>query len=67
VKQRGRKWIVQRVDAFNADSLHDRKEDAIARGREIAERHRGRLRIKGHDGRVEAEHDFSDAPSRRAP
>jgi hypothetical protein len=57
VKPRGRRWALQRQDAQSADSLHDRKEDAIARGIEIVERNRGRLRIKGKDGRVEDEYD----------
>jgi hypothetical protein len=45
-------------DAMNADSTHDTKEAAIARGTEIAKRAHGRLRIKGLDGRLEEEWVF---------
>ena len=55
VKSRGRRWVVQRQGAASADSLHDLKEDAIARGVDLAERNRGRLRIKARNGRVEDE------------
>jgi hypothetical protein len=49
---------VQRQDARFADSLHDTKDAAIARGVELGQRAEGRLRIKGVDGRVESERTF---------
>ena len=58
VKPRGRRWAVQRQDARFADSLHDTKDAAIARGVELGQRAEGRLRIKGIDGRVESERTF---------
>jgi len=63
IKRRARGWCVQRQDATSADSLHDRQEDAIARGTEIARRARGRLRIKDSAGRVQEEVDFSAEPA----
>jgi hypothetical protein len=68
IKRRARGWCVQRQDATSADSLHDRQEDAVARGIEIARRARGRLRIKDSTGRVLEEVDFSvdGAAPRRA-
>jgi hypothetical protein len=59
VKQRGSRWAVQRQGASHADSLHEDKEDAIARGLELGRRNHGRLRIKGRDGRVVEEHTFT--------
>ena len=58
VKRRGRRWVVQRQDARAADSLHDRQEDAVARGLEISRNARGRLRVKDQTGRVEREFSF---------
>jgi hypothetical protein len=63
VKARGRRWAVQRQDAGSADSVHDTKEAAIARGVELGQRAQGCLRIKGLDGRVESEHTFLGLPS----
>jgi hypothetical protein len=40
--------------------VHDRKEDAIARGIDLGRRARGRCRVKALDGRVEHEHVFCD-------
>jgi hypothetical protein len=31
------RWAVQRTETRRADSLHDRKTDAVARARELAE------------------------------
>jgi hypothetical protein len=61
VEARGRRWSVRREDALSADSLHDHKADAIARGIDLARRARGRCRVKARDGRIEEEHVFTDA------
>jgi hypothetical protein len=63
VKPRGRRWSVQRQDAARAESLHDTREHAIARGIEIGQRAHGRLRVKALNGRVELELTFTDLPS----
>jgi hypothetical protein len=60
VKPRGRRWAVQRQDASVAESLHDSKDDAIARGIEVGKRANGRVRVKAIDGRVEQELTFAD-------
>ena len=60
VKRRGRRWVVQRQDARAADSLHDHREDAVARGLEISRNAGGRLRVKDQTGRVEQEFSFDD-------
>ena len=52
VKSRGRRWVVIRQGAAAVDSVHDEKEAAITRGIDLAQRTRGRLRVKARDGRV---------------
>jgi hypothetical protein len=59
VEPRGARWSVIRQDALAADSLHDNKDDAIARGLELSQRHRGRLRVRGKDGRIELECEYA--------
>jgi hypothetical protein len=48
-------WVVKRRDATRSDSVHASREDAIARGLDLAQRYEGRLRVAepGH-GIVEA-------------
>ena len=60
MKARGRSWIVLREGATVADSVHDEKEAAIARGIDLAQRHHGRLRVKARDGRVEDERFYGE-------
>jgi hypothetical protein len=58
VKRRGRGWAVQRIDAVAASSMHDAREDAIARGIELTQRASGTLKVKDDRGRVEQEFSF---------
>jgi hypothetical protein len=60
VEPHGRRWKVRRQDAMRADSVHDRKDDAVARGIDLGRRAGGRCRVKAHDGRIENEHVFCD-------
>jgi hypothetical protein len=60
VEARGRRWSVRRQDAIHADSVHDVKDDAIARAIDLGRRARGRCRVKARDGRIEDEHVFCD-------
>ena len=46
------RWALQTDGTQGADSLHDRKADAIRRGRELAENKRTELVIKDERGRV---------------
>ena len=46
------RWAVQTDTAQRADSLHDRKSEAVKRGRERARDTQTELVIKGEDGRV---------------
>ena len=63
VKRRGPGWAVQRKDATVADSVHDAREPAIARGIDIARRAHGQLLVKDSAGRIEEEHDYSAEPA----
>jgi hypothetical protein len=60
VRPRGRRWAVLRQDAVCADSLHETKAAAIARGVELARRARGYVRIKAPSGRIEEGRDFTE-------
>ena len=48
----GGRWAVQIDGTQRADSLHDRKSDAVTRGRELAENKHAELVIKSGKGRV---------------
>jgi len=50
----GRRWAVQTDGTQRADSLHDRKSDAIARARELAGNKQTELVIKDATGRIAA-------------
>ena len=55
-------WAVQRDDSYRADSLHPAKDAAVTRGRELARRYQGHLRIKGADGRIQDENTYGPDP-----
>lgn len=46
-------WAVQRDETARASSLHDKKADAIAAGKDLAKKSGGELRIKGQDGKIQ--------------
>ena len=46
------RWAVQTDGTQRADSLHDRKSDAVRRGRELAESKRAELVIKNKMGQI---------------
>ena len=60
------RWAVQTDGTSRADSLHDRKTDAVRRGRELAENKQTELVIKGADGRIEQKNSHGNDP-RRTP
>lgn len=55
-------WAVQREGTKRADSLHSTKAAAVARGIELGRRHRGQVRIKGADGKIQDEHTYGRDP-----
>jgi hypothetical protein len=48
----GGRWAVQTDGTQRADSLHDRKCDAVAKGRELAGNRQTELTIKNEAGRI---------------
>src|SRR6187402_3577191 len=58
------RWAVQTDGTQRADSLHDRKSDAITRGRELAGNKQTELVIKGADGRIQGK-DSKGSDSRK--
>lgn len=55
-------WQVKRDGADRASSTHDRKADAVGRGRDLARRSEGELRIKGKDGRIQDSDSYGRDP-----
>lgn len=58
------RWAVQTVGTQRADSLHQRKSEALRRGRELAERKRTELVIKGENGRIVGKDSHGNDPRR---
>ena len=58
------RWAVQTDGTTRADSLHDRKTDAVRRGRELAENKQTELVIKGENGRIEQKSSHGNDPRR---
>lgn len=56
------RWAVQTDGTQRADSLHDRKSDAVVRGRELAENKQTELVIKGADGRIQQKNSHGNDP-----
>ena len=57
---------MQTDGTMRADSLHERKSDAVRRGRELAENKQTELVIKGENGRIEQKNSHGNDP-RRTP
>ncbi len=58
------RWAVQTDGTSRADSLHDRKADAVARARELADSKRTELVIKNESGRIMAKDSHGNDPRR---
>ena len=58
------RWAVQTDGTQRADSLHDRKSDAIARGRDLAGNKRAELVIKNQAGRIAGKDSRGNDPRR---
>ncbi len=58
------RWAVQTDGTSRADSLHDRKSDAVARGRELAENKQTELVIKNASGRIAGKDSHGNDPRR---
>jgi len=58
------RWAAQTDKTQRADSLHDRKSDAVSRGRELAANKRTELVIKDDRGRIIGKDSHGNDPRR---
>jgi hypothetical protein len=58
------RWAVQTDRTTRADSLHDRKSDAVARGRELAKNKQTELVVKDAAGKIAAKDSHGPDPRR---
>ena len=58
------RWAVQTDGTQRADSLHDRKSDALTRGRELAGNKGTELVIKNEAGRIAGKDSRGNDPRR---
>ena len=58
------RWAVQTDGTQRADSLHDRKSDAVRRGRELAGNKQTELVIRNERGRVDGKDSHGRDPRR---
>jgi hypothetical protein len=58
------RWAVQTDGTQRADSLHDRKSDAISRARELAQNKRTELVIKSGSGQIARRDSHGNDPRR---
>lgn len=61
VEPHDRGWAVRSEDAQRATKIYDRKQDAIARGKSIAQQRKGRLVVHKSDGTIQEKHDYGQA------
>ncbi len=58
------RWAVQTDGTQRADSLHDRKSDALTRARELAKNKKTELVVKSESGRIGAKDSHGKDPRR---
>jgi hypothetical protein len=58
-------WAVQTDGTQRADSLHHRKSDALARGRELAQNKKTELVVKNENGRIAQKNSYGNDPRGR--
>ena len=52
-------WMVQREGKKSPESMHKKKDAAVRKGRALAKRMRGVLKIKGRNGKVQARRSYA--------
>lgn len=52
-------WMVQREGKKSPESTHKKKDVAVRRGRSLAKRAGGVLKIKGKNGKVQAKRSYA--------
>lgn len=58
----GESWAVRGVGNDRVTSVHQTQQQAIDRGRNIAQRERAELLIHGRDGQIRARDSFGNDP-----
>jgi hypothetical protein len=52
-------WMVQREGKKSPESRHRKKDAAVRRGRSMAKRAGGMLKIKGRNGKIQAKRNYA--------
>jgi hypothetical protein len=52
-------WMVQREGKKTPESTHKKKDVAVRRGRSLAKRAGGILKIKGRNGKIQAKRSYA--------
>ena len=52
-------WMVQREGKKSPESTHKKKDVAVRRGRSLAKRAGGMLKIKGKNGKIQAKRNYA--------
>jgi hypothetical protein len=52
-------WMVQREGKKSPESVHKKKDVAVRRGRSMAKRAGGMLKIKGKNGKIQAKRSYA--------
>ncbi len=52
-------WMVKREDKKSPESMHRKKDVAVRKGRALAKRAGGVLKIKGKNGKIQAKRSYA--------
>jgi hypothetical protein len=52
-------WMVQREGKKSPESMHRKKDVAVRKGRSLAKRAGGVLKIKGKNGKIQAKRNYA--------
>ncbi len=52
-------WMVQREGKKSPESMHKKKDVAVRKGRMMAKRAGGMLKIKGRNGKIQAKRNYA--------
>jgi hypothetical protein len=52
-------WVVQREGKKSPESMHRKKDVAVRKGRSLAKRAHGVLKIKGKNGKIQAKRSYA--------
>ena len=52
-------WVVQREGKKSPESMHRKKDVAVRKGRSLAKRAGGVLKIKGRNGQIQAKRNYA--------